>query len=84
MHQSANFRDENELKFNYMHLQFQNFPGFLPPDLHYEGGREGMGWKERGWEGREREEREEKEGRGGDGREGYDLAPKINSRIGQC
>jgi hypothetical protein len=84
VHQSANFHVENELKLTYLHLQFQNFPGFIPPDPHYK--EEGKGWdgrkgdgkvgNERG--GRKRREGEEMEGRG------YDLAPKINSRIGQC
>jgi hypothetical protein len=77
--QIVDFSSVNDLKFTYVHLQFQNFfPGVIPPDPHDEGegrAREMRGRKGRGGEGREGrggEGGEGKEGRGGEAREGRD------------
>jgi hypothetical protein len=50
--QIVDFSSINDLKFTYVHLQFQNFfPGVIPPDPHDKGeGREGKGGE--GREGR--------------------------------
>jgi hypothetical protein len=59
--QIVDFSSVNDLKFTYVHLQFQKFfPGVIPPDPHYKG------------EGRERERRGREGGEGGEGRGGRD------------
>jgi hypothetical protein len=54
--QIVDFSSGNDVKFTYVHLQFQNFfPGFIPPDPHNKG------------EGRGRERRERRGGMGVEG-----------------
>jgi hypothetical protein len=52
--QIVDFSSINDLKFTYVHLQFQTFfPGVIPPDPHDKGeGRGRKGGEEReGWDG---------------------------------
>jgi hypothetical protein len=46
--QTVDFSSGNDLKFTYVHLQFQNFFWSYTPDPHNKGegkeGGEGMGW----------------------------------------
>jgi hypothetical protein len=53
--QIVDFSSINDLKFTYVHLQFQKFfPGVIPPDPHDKGaGRERRGGEGKGGEGRE-------------------------------
>jgi hypothetical protein len=62
--QIVDFSSINDLKFTYVHLQFQKFfPGVIPPDPDDKGeGRERRGGEGKGGEGRE--------GRGGEEGEG--------------
>jgi hypothetical protein len=72
--QIVDFSSINDLKFTYVHLQFQNFfPGVIPPDPH-DKGRGGKGGR-----GRERRGR-----KGGEEREGWDGVnpPKTNPGYG--
>jgi hypothetical protein len=52
---------QNALKLTCSNVEFQKFPGVIPPDPRFKG---------RGGEGREGEGREW-EGKGGEGREGW-------------
>jgi hypothetical protein len=72
--QIVDFSSINDLKFTYVHLQFQNFfPGVIPrtPMIKGRGGRGGEG-----------KGGEEREGRGGKGGMGWGEPPKTNPGYG--
>jgi hypothetical protein len=52
--QIVDFSSGNDLKFTYVHLQFQNFSGVIPPDPIIKGrggkGGEGGEGERRGWD----------------------------------
>jgi hypothetical protein len=66
--QIVDFSSVNDLKFTYVHLQFQKFFRGYTPDSHFKV--EGRGEEGKGGDGREGGEGRGGEGRGGEGRGG--------------
>jgi hypothetical protein len=76
--QIVDFSSVNDLKFTYVHLQFQKFfPGVIPPDPHDKGeGRERRGGKGKGGRGGE--------GEGREGGMGWGEPPENKSWLRPC
>jgi hypothetical protein len=80
--QIVDFSSIRDLKFTYVHLQFQKFfPRVQPPDPHDKG----EGREKRGGEGKEaRKGGEGREGRGAKERMGWGEPPENKSRLWPC